>query len=127
MHTTLNKWLPPRLSTRTRSSPLQRSTPPAHVVKAYKPYEKLQLESLPKPIVKLVKDYEPSCYCFEVFECVRKLIMVGLAIFFPSGSPEQLVFGLAMAFGTMAVYAAYRPFKSNEDDILALDRRSRGR
>jgi len=85
----------------------------------FKKYERMTLDTMPKPIRKLIEDYEPSCYWFEVFECFRKAILVGLSVFFDGGSPEQLVFGLTMAFATFGTYAAFRPFKSNDADILA--------
>ena len=36
--------------------------------------------------------YELRCYWWETFECLRKLSLVGLPVFFEPGSSEQLMF-----------------------------------
>ena len=42
----------------------------------------------------LLDPYLLSCNWFEVFECVRKLFLVGIPVFFVNDSLEQLVLGL---------------------------------
>ena len=51
--------------------------------------------------------YAMLCYaCFlEVFECVRKVSLVGLPVFFEPGSSEQLMFGLLVCFVTITIFA----------------------
>ena len=38
----------------------------------------------------LFEEYEPRCYQFVVFECVRKLALTGLLIFVFAGSATQI-------------------------------------
>ena len=56
--------------------------------------ENLARKQLPGSISKLVNGYEVRMWWFEIFECVRKLAVACLPVFFqPSGSPSQLVWG----------------------------------
>ena len=42
--------------------------------------------------------YTLRCYWWELFECARKVLLVGLPVFFEPGSSEQLTFGLLSTF-----------------------------
>ena len=48
-------------------------------------------------------------YWFEVFECVRKISLVGLLIFVEHGSATQLIFGLLICFFSFGMYVSYEP------------------
>ena len=41
--------------------------------------------------------YEPRCYAFECVECLRKLALVGLPVFFDAGSIGQTTYGVSCA------------------------------
>jgi hypothetical protein len=59
-------------------------------------------------------------YGFEIFECFRKLALVGAPVFFsPQGSASQLIFGLLVCFLTFGGYMLYAPYVDAKDDRLA--------
>jgi len=74
---------------------------------------------LPTTLRKLTAGYELRTYWFEIFECVRKIALIGLPIFFPPGSPPQLIFGLIICFLSYGAYCVYSPYVSDEDDLIA--------
>ena len=46
-----------------------------------------------------LKQYEPRVFYFDFIECVRKVSLVGLAVFYPDpGSYEQLILGIFICF-----------------------------
>ena len=63
--------------------------------------------------------YEPRCYQFVVFECVRKLALTGLLIFIYPESASQIAIGLLIAVLAKEVYAQRRPYVEDTDDSLA--------
>ena len=81
-------------------------------------YESLH-EELPTTLRKLTAGYEMRCFWFEIFECVRKILIVGVPVFLPMGSPGQLVVGLLMCFITFGIYASFAPFEDPLDDRLS--------
>jgi hypothetical protein len=74
---------------------------------------------LPTTLRKLTAGYELRTYWFEVFECVRKIGLIGLPIFFPVGSPAQLIFGLIICFLSYGAYCVCSPYIKDQDDFLA--------
>jgi hypothetical protein len=76
-------------------------------------------DELPTTQRKLTAGYELRMYWFEIFECVRKILLIGLPIFFPAGSPAQLIFGLIICFLSYGAYCVCAPYVKKEDDILA--------
>lgn len=64
--------------------------------------------------------YELRCFWWELFECLRKLCLVGLPVFFEPGSAEQLMFGLLICFLTITIFAIYRPMRDALDDHLQI-------
>ena len=76
-------------------------------------------ERLPAAVRKLTDGYELRCYWFEVFECGRKLALVGLPVFLPIGSAAQLICGLMVCFLSFGMYASYDPYVAESDDRLA--------
>ena len=53
---------------------------------------------LPGALKKLTNGYEMRTYWFEIFECIRKILLILVPIFFPADSPEQLTIGLIICF-----------------------------
>jgi hypothetical protein len=80
--------------------------------------EKLRGE-LPTTLRKLTAGYELRTYWFEIFECLRKITLIGLPIFFPPGSPPQLIFGLIICFLSYGAYCVCSPYIRDDDDFLA--------
>jgi hypothetical protein len=68
----------------------------------------------------LWESYNPDCWWFEIFECVRKLCMTGLMIFIYSGTASQIVVSMLFSIASIAVYVTYKPFPSYDDDVLAI-------
>jgi hypothetical protein len=63
--------------------------------------------------------YEMRCYWFEVFECLRKIALVGLPVALPMGSAAQLILGLLICFISAGAYAKFAPYADVGDDRLA--------
>ena len=76
-------------------------------------------DELPKYMKNLIKPYDFRAYWFETFECLRKICLTGITIFFPQGSVEQLVVALVLCVFLSWVYHNKKPYRSDEDDILA--------
>ena len=73
------------------------------------------LSSAPPPAA----GYEMRTYWFEVFECLRKLALVGLPIFFEPGSSGQIILGLLVCFLAFGMYAHFAPYITPDDDTVA--------
>ena len=67
----------------------------------------------------LFEEYEPRCYQFVVFECIRKLALTGLLIFVFAGSATQIAIGLLIAVLSEKFVAHFRPYIDDTDDNLA--------
>jgi len=74
---------------------------------------------LPGKLRKLTAGYELRTYGFEVFECIRKMLLILVPIFFEPNSPEQLTIGLIVCFITYGAYMMYSPFIDPSDDMLS--------
>jgi hypothetical protein len=68
----------------------------------------------------LFKEYEPRFWWFEVFECVRRLMLTGGTVFFLEGSATQVAAGIIVALISIHVYADTHPFIDKKDDRLAM-------
>jgi hypothetical protein len=55
---------------------------------------------VPSSVARITSGYKSTCYWFELFESMRKLVVVGLPCAFPTGSFEQLFFGIVTCFLT---------------------------
>lgn len=73
---------------------------------------------LPAFFGKLLGPYELRCFWFEIFECIRKVLLVGIPVFMPPGSGGQLVFGLIVCYISSCAYTAFQPFRTDSDDFL---------
>jgi hypothetical protein len=71
-------------------------------------------------LLKVTDGYRMSCYWFELFECARKILLVGLPVFLPPGSPGQLLCGLIVSFGTACAFAKFEPYINPSDGRLQL-------
>ena len=64
--------------------------------------------------------YTLRTYDFELIECLRKLAIICLPIFFrPAGSVAQLIFGLLICFLTFGAYTATKPYEHAQTNLLA--------
>lgn len=69
-------------------------------------------------IKSLTDPYELSLYAWEVFECLRKLLVVGVMIFFGRGTIEQLIVGLLFCIVFIMIYNNLKPYAAWENDWL---------
>lgn len=76
-------------------------------------------EKLSANVRRITDGYEYRCYWFEVFEAVRKLAVVGLPCVFPTGSVEQLFFGIITCFFTWGALLYFNPYTSFDSEIVA--------
>ena len=58
-------------------------------------------------------------FWFELFECVRKIMLVGMPVFFEVGSVSQLTFALLVCFISFGLYMMFSPYADDSDDRLA--------
>ena len=65
---------------------------------------------LPTTLRKLTAGYEMRTYWFEIFECARKIALIGLPILFEPESPGQLILGLVVCFITYGLYMMFAPY-----------------
>ena len=77
------------------------------------------LASLPGYFKKLTAPYEYRVYYFEIFECIRKLLLLGLPILFEKGSMPQLVIGILVCFTSFGAYMMLAPYVKDSDDHLS--------
>jgi len=74
---------------------------------------------LPGYVRTLTNGYEYRTYWFEIFESVRKVLLVGVPAAFPGrGGNFQLIWGLMVCFLTFGAYMMYQPFIREADDHL---------
>ena len=66
-------------------------------------------------LAKLTAPYEMRVYWFEVFECARKICLIGLPIFVEHGSAAQLIMGLLVCFISFGMYTSYEPYVEVSD------------
>ena len=89
------------------------------VVKEEKPRLKGE-ELLPGYMQKLTSGYEYRTYWFEIFETIRKVLLVGIPCVFPErGGTAQLFWGLLVCFLSASFYMMAAPYIEDSDDHLA--------
>ena len=64
--------------------------------------------------------YAKRVFYFEIVECVRKLAIVCVPVFFEAGSTHQLLFALVVTFCTFGAYSTLVPYSSSTAHSLAL-------
>lgn len=75
---------------------------------------------LPGYMLKLTGGYEYRTFWFEAFECLRKVLLVGVPAMFPNrGGAVQLIWGLMVCFLTFGAYMLYAPFVKDSDDTTS--------
>lgn len=74
---------------------------------------------LPEHVQKLIEGYDLRCYWFELFECGRKIALVGMPVFFDMGSVAQLAYGLLVCFISFGAFTLLKPYADDSDDRLA--------
>ena len=77
-------------------------------------------DALPNTVKKLIAGYEFRIYWYEVFECVRKVAVIGVPVVAPTGSPGQLMLGLIICFLTYGMFSNFKPYVDEGDDFVAL-------
>ena len=89
------------------------------VIEAEKP--RLEAEKLlPGYMQNLTAGYEYRTYWFELFETIRKVLLVGIPAVFPErGGTAQLFWGLLVCFVSAAFYMMAAPHIEDSDDHLA--------
>ena len=75
---------------------------------------------LPEHVRKLIEGYDLRCYWFELFECARKILLVGMPVFFEMGSVAQLTYGLLVCFVSFGAFTLLKPYANDSDDRLAM-------
>jgi len=75
---------------------------------------------LPIFLAFLVDPYNYSCFWFEVAECLRKLTLIGVLLFYRQGTVAQLLVGLLISLGSALMYTFFQPFKARADNIMAM-------
>jgi hypothetical protein len=69
---------------------------------------------------KLPVDYKPEFYYWEMVDCLRKLLLTGVAVVIAPGSLIQLVVSLAVVVGYAIAVTQFQPYRMARDNILAL-------
>ncbi|CAM9462085.1 unnamed protein product, partial [Ectocarpus sp. 12 AP-2014] len=59
--------------------------------------------------------YYPNRYYYEVFECLRRLLLTGLLVFLVPDTPGQVAFGCVFAFLSLLVFELLRPHTDHLD------------
>ena len=67
----------------------------------------------------LFEAYEPSCWYFEVVECVRRLALTGLLVFTARNLKLRIVIAAAVSMIFLVAYGAVEPFVDPHADQLA--------
>ena len=67
----------------------------------------------------LFEAYEPRCWYFESLECVRRLALTGMLIFFADGTVLQIIIASLISMSAMILYGVNAPFLDDAADKLA--------
>ena len=70
-------------------------------------------------IERVIQNVELNCYWFEVIECLRKAMLVGMTVLIQQGSYYQLIVGAVISTFMLTVVAYLLPYKHITDDLLA--------
>ena len=74
---------------------------------------------LPSYVRRAIFGYRLETAWFEVFEMLRKVALVGVAVFFEPGSSLQVAYGLLVTFVAYGVYSSVKPYADRGDGMLA--------
>merc|ERR1740138_1344019 len=67
----------------------------------------------------LTNAYEPHMYWFEVFECIRRLMLSSMLIMINPGTAAQIVVAILVCLLGIKFYSYYNPFVEDSDDHMA--------
>ena len=67
----------------------------------------------------LFEAYEPRCWYWESLECIRRLALTGLLIFFSDGTVMQIIVASLLAMVALILYDAFEPYLDDSADRLA--------
>ena len=73
-----------------------------------------------RPIAFLWAAYEPKWWWFEVFECIRRLMMTGGLVFISPGTQDQIVVAMLISIISIIMYMSLEPYEYYMDDVLAI-------
>lgn len=76
-------------------------------------------KNLSKVVNRVSAGYELRTAWFEVFEMFRKLLLLGVAAAFPTGSLTQLIYGLIICFVSFGAFMLLAPYEDDGEDQLA--------
>ncbi|CAB1104673.1 unnamed protein product [Ectocarpus sp. CCAP 1310/34] len=62
--------------------------------------------------------YFPKCYYYEVFECIRRLLLTGILVFLVPDTPGQVAFSCIFAILSLMVFELLRPHVNHIDRQL---------
>jgi hypothetical protein len=71
----------------------------------------------------LYSEYEPHSWWFEIFEFVRRLLLVGVSVFFAlssATSSSQIVYGILVCLMSISVYENWKPFIESSDNRVSI-------
>ena len=71
-----------------------------------------------KGLAFLYEAYEPRCYYFESYECVRRLMLTGMLIFIADGTNFQIAAGTCCSLLWYTIYNQEAPFMDEEADAI---------
>ncbi|CAN0356657.1 unnamed protein product, partial [Discosporangium mesarthrocarpum] len=58
-------------------------------------------------------------FWYEVLECVRKLLLTGLLVYFRAGTSSQVVIAMMITLLGLRVLSAFQPYKNGDENTLA--------
>ena len=61
---------------------------------------------------------EPSCWWYEFYECVRRLVQTALNVFILPGTNEGIAVNIVLSFIFVKVQGTLEPYLEDEEDIL---------
>ena len=73
---------------------------------------------LPAYVRSLTDPYKVEFKYWEIFECFRKVTLVGALIFFGQGSLEQLLVGMIICALSLALYNNLKPYDTWQNNVL---------
>ena len=62
---------------------------------------------------------QPHFYFWESIECLRRLALTGLLVFFADGTNLQIIVASLIALASLYMYSKYRPYLDDNVDTLA--------
>jgi hypothetical protein len=67
----------------------------------------------------LWKSYYPQYWYWELIECIRRILLTAVLSICSTGSPDQYVFGIFLAFVFLKAYGYCKPYNEDDDMLMA--------